>query len=161
MKHLKSSCRLGAAALSILVLSPALMLAGCERTSVTANPDDPTQVARGGEVYAAQCARCHGAKLEGQADWRKRADNGRIPAPPHDDSGHTWHHPDSVLIGIIQKGMAPPYGPENYVSDMPAFGNTLSDGDIGAVLAYIKSHWSAQSRQVQAQMTAREKDQAQ
>lgn len=161
MKHLKRSRTLGAAAFSVLLLSPALMLAGCERTAVTANPNDATQVARGGEVYAAHCARCHGAKLEGQADWRKRADNGRLPAPPHDDSGHTWHHPDSVLVGIIRKGMAPPYGPENYVSDMPAFGNTLSDGDIGAVLAYIKSHWSAQSRQVQAQMTAREKVQAQ
>lgn len=148
-------------ALSVLTLSCAFLLPGCERATDIANPEHAAQVARGGEVYAAHCARCHGAKLEGQPNWRKRAEDGRLPAPPHDDSGHTWHHPDSVLIGIIRQGMVPPYGPQGYLSDMPAFANTLSDRDIWAVLAYIKSHWSAQSRQVQAQMTAREKDQAQ
>ena len=52
-------------------------------------PDDPAVVARGKTVYDQHCASCHGAKLEGQPDWRHRLPNGRMPAPPHDPSGHT------------------------------------------------------------------------
>lgn len=100
-------------------------------------------VNRGDKVYAQQCAACHAAKLEGQADWRQRLPNGRLPAPPHDESGHTWHHPDHVLFAITKNGMVPPYAPKDYESDMPAFGGKLSDGEIWAVLAYIKSHWRA------------------
>jgi len=65
-----------------------------------------------------------------------------MPAPPHDDSGHTWHHADDVLFGIVKIGVNPPYGPPGYQSDMPAFGDTLTDPQIWDVLAYIKSRWS-------------------
>jgi mono/diheme cytochrome c family protein len=94
------------------------------------------------------CAACHGVKLEGQPDWRRRLPNGRLPAPPHDESGHTWHHPDSVLFGITKNGLLPPYAPTGYESDMPAFGDKLADEEIWAVLAYIKSRWT--SREVLA-----------
>jgi len=57
-----------------------------------------------------------------------------LPAPPHDASGHTWHHPDSDLFGITKHGLGP-YAPAGYQSDMPAFGGTLSDEEIAAVLA--------------------------
>jgi hypothetical protein len=67
--------------------------------------------------------------------------NGRMPAPPHDESGHTWHHNDRVLFGITKYGLKPPYAPPNYESDMPAFAGKLSDEEIRAVLAYISSHW--------------------
>lgn len=92
-------------------------------------------------------------KLEGQPQWQRRLPNGRMPAPPHDESGHTWHHPDSVLFGIIKHGLVPPYAPKAYASDMPAF-EGLGDDEIWAVLAFIKSHW--RSREVldaRAQMT--------
>jgi len=85
---------------------------------------------------------CHGAKLEGQPDWRQKLPSGRMPAPPHDESGHTWHHTDEVLFGITKHGLVPgKYAPPGYESDMPAFAGKLSDGDIRAVLAFIKSHW--------------------
>jgi hypothetical protein len=80
---------------------------------------------------------------EGQPDWRRRQANGRLPAPPHDESGHTWHHPDHVLFGITQKGLVPPHSPGDYESDMPAFGGKLTDEEIWAVLAYIKSYWTS------------------
>ncbi|MCC7080441.1 MAG: c-type cytochrome [Burkholderiales bacterium] len=67
--------------------------------------------------------------------------NGRLPAPPHDESGHTWHHPDHGLFAITKSGMVPPYAPEGYKSDMPAFGGKLSDDEIWAALAYMKNHW--------------------
>jgi mono/diheme cytochrome c family protein len=111
--------------------------------------DDKAQVAQGQTVYAAQCARCHGANLEGQPNWRERMANGRLPAPPHDASGHTWHHPDAVLFGITKHGLGP-YAPAGYESDMPAFGSVLSDEQIAAVLAYIKSRWPAEIRARQA-----------
>jgi mono/diheme cytochrome c family protein len=113
---------------------------------------DPAQMALGQKVYAQHCAACHGAKLEGQADWRKPLPNGRMPAPPHDDSGHTWHHPEEVLFGITKHGLVPPYAPPGYASDMPAFAGTLNDAEIRAVLAYISSHWSSEVLKLRAEM---------
>lgn len=110
---------------------------------------------RGERVYQKFCALCHGANLEGQADWRQRQDNGRLPAPPHDETGHSWHHPDDVLFGITKFGLVPPYGPADYPSDMPAWGEVLSDADIWNVLTYIKSRWPERMRQYQADITAR------
>ena len=115
---------------------------------------DPAQLASGQNVYAQHCAACHGAKLEGQPNWRARLPNGRMPAPPHDDSGHTWHHPDAVLFGITKHGLVPPYAPPGYESDMPAFAGKLSDAEIRAVLAYIESYWSKDVRKLRAEMIA-------
>lgn len=109
------------------------------------DPDDPAQVALGRAIYAAQCARCHGANLEGQPDWRSRQANNRLPAPPHDQTGHSWHHPDKLLFGMTKYGLGP-YAPAGYESDMPAFDEILSDEEIAAALAYIKSRWPAEVR---------------
>jgi len=116
-------------------------------TSPAIDHGNATLVARGRVVYENNCASCHGAKLEGQPGWRKRLPNGRMPAPPHDDSGHTWHHADRVLFDITRNGLVPPHAPANYQSDMPAFNSLLSDDEIRAVLAYIKSHWSGKVMQ--------------
>lgn len=115
---------------------------------------DEASVKRGREVYVAHCAACHGAQGEGQPDWRQRLPNGRLPAPPHDDSGHTWHHPDAVLFDIVKHGLVPGRtAPEGYESDMPAYASILPDEDIVAVLAYIKSIWSAEARARQEEVT--------
>lgn len=127
----------------------AALLAGCGDPKPTAE-----QLALGQKTYAQHCAACHGAQLEGQPDWRKTLPNGRLPAPPHDDSGHTWHHPDAVLFGITKHGLVPPYAPPGYQSDMPAFAGKLSDDEIRAVLAYIASHWSGEVRKLRAEMIA-------
>ena len=113
-----------------------------------ADPRDATRVALGARVYAQHCAACHGARLEGQPEWRKRLPNGRLPAPPHDESGHTWHHPDHVLFAIAKNGLVPPYAPQGYAADMPAYRGVLQDEEIWAALAFIKSHWT--SREVLA-----------
>ena len=101
---------------------------------------DDSQMTIGERVYAEQCARCHGKYFEGQPNWQTRMANGRLPAPPHDASGHTWHHPDSYLFGVTKYGMAP-YAPAGYRSDMPAFQDALSDEEIADVLIFIKAHW--------------------
>lgn len=111
-----------------------------------ADPDDRAQVALGETVYRQYCASCHGTELEGQPDWQGRKPNGRLPAPPHDATGHTWHHPDDVLFQLTKQGLRPPLAPENYQSDMAAFGEILTDAEIWASLAYIKSKWPAEIR---------------
>jgi len=76
-----------------------------------------------------------------------------MPAPPHDASGHTWHHPDSLLFGITKLGLVPgQYAPPKYESDMPGFGATLSDDEIWAVLAYIKNSWPEKIRKAQTEV---------
>lgn len=127
-------------------------MAGCGGTP--GDPLDSAQVAQGKVVYQAQCARCHGADLSGQAQWRRRKPDGKLPAPPHDASGHTWHHPDDILFEIVKFGLRPPHAPAGYQSDMPAFQDSLSDKEIWAVLAYIKSTWPADIQQRQAASTA-------
>ncbi len=119
-----------------------------------ADPDDAAQVARGRAAYAEQCAACHGARLEGQPDWRSRKPDGRLPAPPHDASGHTWHHPDADLFKITKQGIAA-FAPSGYESDMPAFGDVLSDAEIWAILAFIKSSWPEEIRRRHAVMSGR------
>lgn len=140
-------------ALLFATISVAMIVGACSADDgVRADPANARQVASGKAVYNQYCAACHGASLEGQPDWRSRSPSGRLPAPPHDDSGHTWHHPDDLLFGLTKFGLTPPYGPAGYQSDMPAFGATLSDQQIWDTLAYIKSRWSARSRDAQAQM---------
>lgn len=112
-----------------------------------ADPNDAAQVTLGRAIYAEHCARCHGAGLEGQPAWQTRSPSGRMPAPPHDETGHTWHHPDAILFGLTKHGLRPPYAPEDYESDMPAFAGRLADAEIWAVLAYIKSTWPPKIRE--------------
>lgn len=108
----------------------------------SADANDPARVATGKAVYAAQCASCHGAALEGQPNWRARRPDGKLPAPPHDASGHTWHHADTVLFKITKRGTAAIAGSQ-YKTDMLPYADLLSDDEIWAVLAYIKSTWPA------------------
>lgn len=72
--------------------------------------------------------------------------------PPHDASGHTWHHRDDLLVAITREGMKPPWAPDGYQSDMPAFGGVLGDDEIGAVLAYIQSTWPDEVREQRKRM---------
>jgi mono/diheme cytochrome c family protein len=116
-----------------------------------ADPDNPVQVARGRQVYARYCASCHGDHLQGQPDWRHRRPDGRNPAPPHDYHGHTWRHPDAELFGMVKRGFAA-YAPPGYKTDMIGFGDVLSDADIWAVLAFIKSDWPPEFQAYQAKL---------
>jgi mono/diheme cytochrome c family protein len=105
----------------------------------------------GAAVYAQQCASCHGAKLEGQPNWQTPLPNGRMPAPPHNAEGHTWHHSDGEFFTLVKKGMAALV--PGYQSDMPPFEGRLSDEEIDAVLRYIKSTWPTREREYQEQQT--------
>jgi len=137
---------------AIVSLAQGVNLKSAENLTFLAEPVSPEQVGLGQKVYAESCAACHGANLEGQPNWKRRLTNGRMPAPPHDETGHTWQHSDQSLF-IMTKGGIGAVVP-GYESDMPAFEGMLSDAEIAAVLAYIKSTWPERQRAFQAEVTA-------
>lgn len=115
--------------------------------SVTISADNQDLVTLGGPIYAENCAACHGANLEGQKNWRTPLPGGGLRPPPHDASGHTWHHPDKILFAITKNGGAA-IAPPGFKSNMPGFKDSLSDREIRAVLAYIKSRWPERIRKI-------------
>ena len=106
-------------------------------------------VAWGSEIYARSCASCHGAELQGEPNWTVRKADGTLPAPPHDATGHTWHHSDAQLFEMTKWGTAAVVG-SGYPSNMPGFSDKLVDEEIWAVLAFIKSDWPDDIQAVQA-----------
>lgn len=103
----------------------------------------PAAAETGADLYARHCAACHGAELEGQPDWRSPKPDGTYPAPPHDASGHTWHHDDAMLFDYVARGgqaVLDDMG-VSFKSAMPAFGTVLSDAEITRILDFIASTW--------------------
>lgn len=143
---------------SSLVAASVLALVGCDRLGPSSSgllrPDDPQVLAVGKAVYQARCAACHGAQLEGQPRWRERDAAGLLPAPPHDASGHTWHHPDEVLFKLTKYGVAKGANLKDYDSAMPAFEGVLTDAEIIAVLSWIKAQWPPEIRKLQEEVNA-------
>ncbi|WP_226689771.1 c-type cytochrome [Ruegeria arenilitoris] len=116
-------------------------------------PDDAELVAIGQIIYAEQCAACHGARLEGQPNWRIRGEDGLLPAPPHDATGHTWHHDDETLFTLTKFGLAGLI--ENaHATGMPVYEGVLSDDEIIAVLSFIKSTWPDDLREYHDELNA-------
>ena len=115
------------------------------RADVSLKPLDQDLVDLGKLVYKNNCASCHGVNLEGQERWRQPDADGYMPAPPHDESGHTWHHPDEYLFLMTKYGLEEIIGQE-YPNNMPAYNDVLSDQEIVAVLSFIKSTWSTRIR---------------
>ncbi len=144
---------IAAIALAVVGAGGAWLIAAPEGQDGVLPYRDATVVADGKELYVAQCAACHGLRLQGEPNWRERDGEGYLPAPPHDESGHTWHHPDEQLIAITALGTEKVVG-NGYRSRMPGFGDTLSPDEIVAVLAYIKSTWPREIQQRHDMMNA-------
>lgn len=148
-------CLLGAGIGSYYILSPTASgptVGANENTGVDRN--SAQWLAAGEGIYRENCQSCHGVDLQGQPNWQVRKADGRLPAPPHDETGHTWHHPDQVLFAMTKYGPAVMAG-QGYVSDMPAYDGVLSDEQIMQVLDYIKSTWPENIQQEQARRTER------
>ncbi len=143
--------------LTLTVSALALLTAGGALISFSdetglAKAENAPDIVNGQRLYAENCASCHGASLQGQPDWQSQNPDGTLPAPPHDQTGHTWHHDDVLLFEYTKLGGAGALskrGVANFNSGMPAFDEILSDQEILDVLAYIKSTWPRRVQEIQ------------
>lgn len=141
--------------LAVNVLAAALILLA---VPVRAFFHDAPDIEGGRAIYAARCASCHGANLEGQPNWQSANEDGTYPAPPHDETGHTWHHGDAMLRDYIRRGgqvVLDEMGVD-YTSGMPGFEEVLTDSEIETVLDFIRSTWPDSVRAAQAERSSTE-----
>ena len=144
---------IGTAAIAVAIAAPTAWHLLRGGAPARADAADPELVALGASVYDTHCASCHGRNLEGEPRWRRRRADGMLPAPPHDATGHTWHHSDEHLFRMTKEGPAAVVG-RGYRSTMPGFAGVLDDREIWASLAYIKSRWPPEVREIQAKIDA-------
>jgi mono/diheme cytochrome c family protein len=150
------------AALSVIAIA-SVVAPSTPATAQTAPEVLPTMpetvgLSQGAALYAQNCSTCHGAELGGQPNWRTPGADGILPAPPHDDTGHTWHHSDAVLYNYTALG-----GDEvmarmgvTFDSGMPGFADSLTPQEIWNILAYIRSTWPDRIQEIQAVRTEAE-----
>jgi len=103
--------------------------------------------------YDLYCAHCHGYSGEGQIaeSLQVTLDLGMITVPPHDSTGHTWQHPDQLLLRVTREGVVNPLA--QY--PMPPFAGTLTDEQIMNIYAYIRLWWTDEQRAHQQRVTER------
>ena len=107
-------------------------------TSSASRNNDFAQVSRGGQIFLANCAECHGNSAEGAPNWRQRNAEGKYPAPPLNGTGHAWHHPYKMLAHVINNGSPGGQG------DMPAWRDKLTEQEVEDVIAWFISKWPDQ-----------------
>ena len=110
----------------------------------------PATIARGAEIHASSCQSCHG-------DAQGKGNQPHVPT--NAANGHTWQHSDADLEYIVNHGsdelvvkMRQLQGIPSNAPLMPAFRDKLSQDDIRAVIAYIKTLWSDDQRRYQQNM---------
>ncbi len=111
----------------------------------------------GEKLYAEHCASCHGINLEGKPNWRTPNEDGILPAPPHNETGHTWHHDNQLLFDYTRLGgeaALAERGISNFKSGMPGFMAVVSDEQIWSILAYIRSTWPSKIQEIQSAKNA-------
>ena len=116
-------------------------------------PNNLSMVSLGELVYKENCAGCHGLTLKGQKNWKERDADGYMPAPPHDETGHTWHHSDQYLFYITKYGIEK-FLELDYPNNMPIYEQVLTDTEILASLSYIKSKWPEHIQRMHDEMNS-------
>lgn len=131
----------------------ALLLSGVATTAQAGHELEGRDIAAGQMIYADHCASCHGATLEGAPNWQTPDAQGVFPAPPHDETGHTWHHSNADLFDYTKRGgqaIVEELGLKTFTSGMPGFADSLTDDEIWQVLAFIASTWPEREAAAQA-----------
>jgi mono/diheme cytochrome c family protein len=138
---------------TIMIFVAMLSLVGCSQENSSqalakttspqkiSNIDTPprrtgfAQVARGGKLYLANCATCHGSEGQGEFNWKNPRPDGLNPAPPLNGSGHAWHHPKKILLQTIK------YGSPGGKARMQPWKEKLNDQEIEDITAWFISKW--------------------
>lgn len=143
----------GLGGIGVIAVAVVLFTSGDQDPNLLKQPSN-SDVNAGAALYVDNCASCHGKDLEGQPDWRSQNEDGILPAPPHNEQGHTWHHGDALLFEYTKLGgqaALEATGATGFKSGMPSFEGQLSDEEIWDVLAFIKSTWSERAQNSQAE----------
>ncbi|HEY7907805.1 MAG TPA: CopD family protein, partial [Thermomicrobiales bacterium] len=90
-------------------------------------PNDTATLARGQQLFAQNCAICHGAGGKGDGPLGQNLN----PRPVDLTGSHLTTHTDGDLYWWISHGIAG--------TGMPSFTGTLSDQDIWAIIRYVRS----------------------
>ena len=104
--------------------------------------DEPLSLSpseRGGYLYETHCKACHGDRS---------GNGGTAGASPHNEKGHSWHHPDAQLIAWVLNG-------KFRAEAMPQFKSYLTKEDVRAILLFIKSWWTPEQRKIQQDISRR------
>ena len=143
----------------IVSISAIVALAACSGTEIPSSTPIPTiqtapavdpasmpgkEAIEGSDLYSANCQVCHGDS---------NGAGGRGGAPVHNDRGHTWHHPDAQLQGWVLNGKLGFGSP-----GMPTLGDKLTEPEVDAILTFIKSWWTNEQRDSQADISERYQD---
>ncbi|MGI9419173.1 MAG: c-type cytochrome [Geminicoccaceae bacterium] len=145
--------RRGLALPALMVLAVGAIAAGGfwyfqDDAVIPGDASDLDQVAFGSRVYSRICANCHGAELDGQLGWQDPLKDGTRLAPAHSTEGETWRRTDETLFEVVKFG-GESLKPDGKVSRMPGFEKKLTDDEIWAVIAFIKSTWPADIQESQ------------
>lgn len=104
-------------------------------------PEPPEEVLDGANLYAQQCATCHGSQGGG----------GGSAFPPL--AGANWVTGDEETpIRIVLHGLQGRMQVRGttYRGVMPAFGSRLSNAEIAAILTYVRTSWGNEASEVTA-----------
>ncbi len=111
---------------------------------------------QGHVLYTAYCAGCHGDHGQGQfpgAPLEPSPITNRIGAPPHNETGHSWHHSDDLLVRyVLEGGFTDPAA----FYPMPGFGWRLSVDEARQIVGYIMTLWTDEQRMMQQRTTQQE-----
>lgn len=125
----------------LVLLVAALLFASCGGALTQPKAPSPDELIQSGAgLYQANCQVCHGGATGGELK--------EIP-PPHNANGHTWQHADQQLTDMVLNGIS--FSLEE--QKMPAFKYKLTEGDVKAILAYIKTWWTEEQRAWQKKVT--------
>lgn len=110
--------------LSMSAAALAIFLVALLNHSTSASSRVVFAAADGAAVFAGKCALCHEKDGSGKANWKAKGQ------PDLRDANWQKQHSDAQIADVIRNGK------EKF---MPAFKGKLSDEDVAAVVAYIRT----------------------
>ena len=126
------------------------MIAAANHVAIARASDEAPSLDLGRAIYEQHCASCHGANAQGAPNWQERDAHGELPAPPHNAEGHTWRHSDAELYEMVIRGWRDPFNKTKRLT-MPGYGDVLPQEQVRAVITYLKTLWTSEQRQFQAE----------